>query len=160
MKLRRSGGMLGYALMGLGRLLPHVLSLPHFWPIDRDRILQVPIGLSSTPDRLIWWHSETGHFTIRSCYHMILEAKLRNNMQTNGSSSSMDWKGLWGLRLPPKIRVFLCLDILPLNAGSVRKRSCKIRCVISVVLLMRRLPSTYSFTALFLHIARVANLSL
>lgn len=80
-------------------------------------------------------------------------------MQTNGSNSSTDWKGLWGLRLPPKIRVFLCLDILPLNAGSVRKRSCKIRCVISVVL-MGRLPSTYSFTALFLHIARVANLSL
>lgn len=82
----------------------------YLWPIDRDRIFQVPIGLVTTPDCLYWSHSKTGKFTLRSCYHMILDSKLRGKETKAGAFSgvtSIYWKRLWAICLPPKIRVLL-----------------------------------------------------
>lgn len=98
------------------------------WPIDRDRIFQVPIGLVTTPDCLYWSHSKTGKFTLHSCYHMILDSKLRAKETKAGAFSgvtSIYWKWLWAICLPPKIRVLLwraCIDILPVGAELTRRK--------------------------------------
>ncbi|XP_012843491.1 PREDICTED: uncharacterized protein LOC105963619 [Erythranthe guttata] len=42
-----------------------------FWPIDQARILAVPIGGCNVKDRIIWHLSNTGKFTVKSCYHAI-----------------------------------------------------------------------------------------
>lgn len=99
----------------------------HFWGIDRDWILQVPVGLPTSRDRYVWCHSKTGNFTVRSCYHMILSAKIREDSRLNGSNSGerrLNWKGLWSLHLPSKVKVFLwraCTDIIPVRAELVRR---------------------------------------
>lgn len=76
----------------------------------------------------MWRHSKHGNFSVRSCYHMILAAKLSEDSTLNGSNSGerrLNWKGLWSLHLPPpKVKVFLwraCFDIIPVGDELVRR---------------------------------------
>ncbi|XP_012833681.1 PREDICTED: uncharacterized protein LOC105954555 [Erythranthe guttata] len=57
-----------------------------FWPIDREHILQVPLGVGYARDRLIWPFSHTGSFTVGSFYHLIFEKKLQGNSTSSDGS--------------------------------------------------------------------------
>ncbi|XP_012837526.1 PREDICTED: uncharacterized protein LOC105958069 [Erythranthe guttata] len=102
-----------------------------FWPIDRGRILSIPVGSREASDRWVWHYSGSGKFTVRSCYHNIISGQTLtsgSNPECKGSSSGevdRNWNVLWHLPIPPKIRVFLwraCLEILPTQAELTRRR--------------------------------------
>lgn len=88
-----------------------------FWPVDVHQILRVPFGSPATAEKLVWAFSKTGMFTVRSCYHSILEER-QLEAEGGGSldgDSHFRWEWIWSLKVPPKIRTFLwraCLDIL------------------------------------------------
>lgn len=98
------------------------------WPCDIPSVLQVPLGTNNTPDSSYWFYSKHGRFTVRSCYHLIMErAGALSSVESGGSRSlsAPEWKWLWGLQLPPKIRVFLwraCNEILPSKATLVHRK--------------------------------------
>lgn len=98
-----------------------------FWPVDVHHILQVPFGSPETADRLVWAFSKSGVFTVRSCYHSILEEQGAGD-RDRGSAYGMaqpQWKWIWKLRVPPKVRNFLwraCHDIIPTRAALFRRR--------------------------------------
>lgn len=89
-----------------------------FWPVDRARILAIPLGDPGTDDRLGLHYSKDGRFSVRSCYHMVVRSGEEAGPSGGGTSweSAFNWQAIWNLNLPPKIRVFLwraCLGILP-----------------------------------------------
>lgn len=78
----------------------------HFWSCDIDRILKMSLGSSMSPDQWFWFHLKHGQFTVRSCYHSIMESALASDTSTSGEANPMspeEWKWIWGLQLPPKI---------------------------------------------------------
>lgn len=98
------------------------------WSCDIPRVLQVPLGTHESEDVSYWFFSNNGHFTVRSCYHRIMEIKSGADSSTSGSSNLLEdkeWRWLWGLQLPPKVRTFLwraCNDIIPVRAAMVRRK--------------------------------------
>lgn len=47
-----------------------------FWPVDVHHVLQVPIRSPDTMDRLVWAFSKSGVFTVRSCYHNLIDGTI------------------------------------------------------------------------------------
>ncbi|XP_012827280.1 PREDICTED: uncharacterized protein LOC105948608 [Erythranthe guttata] len=70
-----------------------------FWPIDKQRILAVPIGTMHAQDRFVWHSCPNGQFSVKSCYRNILARprqlnQREGNANLTGSSGEpkMDWK--------------------------------------------------------------------
>ena len=95
----------------------------HLWPIDHNEVLKVPIGLFRGEDSLLWHFDKKGEYSVRSGYKAAIES--RN--QVGGSSNEEAvkwWKYLWGLRIPPKVKIFIwrCFhEILP-TAFNLERR--------------------------------------
>ncbi|XP_012833613.1 PREDICTED: uncharacterized protein LOC105954487 [Erythranthe guttata] len=103
----------------------------YFWPVDQDRILHVPIGSGLIEDSWVWHYSANGNFTVRSCYLNALNRRLepRASQRRAGGDGSgevaEDWKMVWKLKLPPKIKNFVwraCAEITPTGAELFRRR--------------------------------------
>lgn len=98
-----------------------------FWPIDRNRILSVPLGAITSDDRVVWHYTKDGKFLVKSAYQLLLAAKFSEGESRVGSSSGVPdvrWSELWGLNLLPKVRMFLwraTKNILPLGAELFRR---------------------------------------
>ncbi|XP_012851712.1 PREDICTED: uncharacterized protein LOC105971405 [Erythranthe guttata] len=102
-----------------------------FWPVDVERILAVPVGSVMAKDRWIWHFSKHGNFTVRSCYHHILSCAMtmvsrrRNESGSYSGVQQQNWKYIWQLPIPPKIRMFLWRlksNIIPTNAELFRRK--------------------------------------
>lgn len=98
-----------------------------FWPVDRARILAIPIGATEVEDRLIWHHAKDGKFSVKSCYHYIQvlrSSSMNSQGPSNSGMSAKQWNLIWTLKLPPKIRIFLwraCANILPTKVALFRR---------------------------------------
>ena len=42
----------------------------NFWPVDAERILQIPLSSHGQSDFISWHFSKSGCFTVRSAYHI------------------------------------------------------------------------------------------
>ncbi|KAL9151827.1 hypothetical protein ABFS82_11G077500 [Erythranthe guttata] len=62
-----------------------------FWPVDRSRILEVPIGHMEVEDRWIWRFSKHGNYTVRSCYHNALTMEITKKQETVEARSWTKW---------------------------------------------------------------------
>lgn len=75
-----------------------------FVSADVDRITQVPINTSNSPDTHLWAASDDGIFHVRDAYSIAINSRIV-------ASTSRDcdplWKKLWKLRIPPKAKIFL-----------------------------------------------------
>jgi hypothetical protein len=61
------------------------------------------------PDIIAWHYEKSGLFFVKSLYRLALMTD--HDLGSSGSSttpdgSRMDWKILWNLSIPPKIKVF------------------------------------------------------
>lgn len=96
-----------------------------FWPVDRSRILAIPLGAITVDDREIWHYEKNGCFSVRSCYRLALSAHLTTPGVSSGSGGIEGrWKEIWKLPIPPKIRIFLwraCLESLPVSIELFRR---------------------------------------
>ncbi|KAG8363091.1 hypothetical protein BUALT_BualtUnG0005200 [Buddleja alternifolia] len=77
-----------------------------FWPPDATSILSIPLARYSCPDSLIWHYSKNGLFSVKSAYH-VARSLITEDGPSRSSSSSADWRFIWGAKLPHKIRVFI-----------------------------------------------------
>ncbi|KAG8380966.1 hypothetical protein BUALT_Bualt06G0071400 [Buddleja alternifolia] len=74
-----------------------------FWPPDATSILSIPLARYSCPDSLIWHYSKNGLFSVKSAYH-VARSLITEDGPSRSSSSSADWRFIWGAKLPHKIR--------------------------------------------------------
>ena len=89
-------------------------------------ICSIPLPPRPKPDRLFWNDTKTGIFTVKSAYHLQMQAQ---SAATEGECSSVGkdrkfWKFLWSMSIPPKVKAFLwraCLGILPANELLCRR---------------------------------------
>ncbi|KAF4364303.1 hypothetical protein G4B88_028423 [Cannabis sativa] len=71
-------------------------------------ILSLPPPDPSKPDTYFWQHSTSGHYSVRTGYHVAKQAI--NRVQPSSSNTetlTRWWKSLWRLPIPPKIRHFV-----------------------------------------------------
>jgi hypothetical protein len=79
-----------------------------FWPIDVNRILQIPLTLGRE-DCVAWHYNRNVMFCLKSAYHCQWKSKYDpriHTLQATGESRSQAWKHLWKLDLPGKIKIF------------------------------------------------------
>lgn len=101
-----------------------------FWPEDANIILQIPIQ-EQTCDFLAWHYDKKGLFSVKSAYMVAVDNVVRESSSGLTSTSNaetensdFDWKKLWALPLPSKVRHFLwriATYSLPLRTKLKRK---------------------------------------
>uniref|UniRef100_A0A803P1E8 RNase H type-1 domain-containing protein n=1 Tax=Cannabis sativa TaxID=3483 RepID=A0A803P1E8_CANSA len=90
-------------------------------------ILSLPPPDPSKPDTYFWQHSTSGHYSVRTGYHVAKQAI--NRVQPSSSNTetlTRWWKSLWRLPIPPKIRHFayrLAQHTLP-TTNNLYNRHC------------------------------------
>lgn len=85
-----------------------------FTPADVVTITGIPICTRRQADYWAWHHDRRGMFTVRSAYYMLVHKKDQNSAEINAEAGCSDsatakkeWKQLWSIRVPSKIRIFL-----------------------------------------------------
>jgi hypothetical protein len=70
---------------------------------DAAEISRLPLNLLNREDEPIWRYSKNGNYTVRSTYYQLMEHIVdNNNLKEPGN-----WKTLWRLNVPNKVRIFL-----------------------------------------------------
>ncbi|CAL1412090.1 unnamed protein product [Linum trigynum] len=93
----------------------------NFNPQDRRRINQIPIPRVQESDVRVWGWDKLGNYSVKSGYHVWRKKKLEG---LGERYIPVDWKRLWQLQLPPKVRVFLWKwgsNILPTGANLSKR---------------------------------------
>lgn len=72
-------------------------------------IIKIPTSISHGPDKLIWSHSKSGIYTVKSGY---FQARRGNQSRLSIPSSSYSpsksmWSRLWTIPTSPKVRIFM-----------------------------------------------------
>jgi hypothetical protein len=87
-----------------------------FWPIDVQRILNIPLARNRMDDFISWHFTKTGVFSVRSCYYVEWEhqhgRKLRRTSGYGTSSTLPIWKTMWSLSVLAKIKIHLWSSLL------------------------------------------------
>ena len=94
-----------------------------FWPIDWDVIFSIPLGMTESTDRRIWHFDSKGCYTVRSGYHVAMNAMVEEHSSTVSSDNNW-WRLLWNATMPSKVKICLWRvfhGILP-TASSLAKR--------------------------------------
>ncbi|KAA3475778.1 Ribonuclease H-like superfamily protein [Gossypium australe] len=80
--------------------------------VDHDqarRILNIPLAQTNAKDTLVWRHDNTGEYTVKSGYRVLLSGRSQltsHNLAMDGNYSNF-YKMLWELQLPSKIKIHL-----------------------------------------------------
>ncbi|KAF8390026.1 hypothetical protein HHK36_024547 [Tetracentron sinense] len=92
-------------------------------------ICLIPLPRYQQEDQVLWHHSPSGTFSVRSAYHHLINLHPMGKARCPSSSSSVlsadCWRLLWRLPIPPKLCWFLwrCLhNAVPVNTNIVRQR--------------------------------------
>jgi hypothetical protein len=87
-----------------------------FWPVDVQRILNIPLASGLMQDFVSWHFTKTGIFSVRSCYHVEWDhqhdIKLRRTSGYGTSSNLPVWKTIWSLGVPAKVKIHLWRSLL------------------------------------------------
>ncbi|XP_060965559.1 uncharacterized protein LOC133034485 [Cannabis sativa] len=77
----------------------------HFGAIDIERILSIPLSSLPREDLLIWHHSYTGVYSVKSGYHLAASLETLDS-HSPSSSNRQWWNRFWSLSLPKKVKIF------------------------------------------------------
>ncbi|CAL5322866.1 unnamed protein product [Camellia sinensis] len=78
-------------------------------PEEVAAIVAIPISIENIPDSFIWHHEAKGSYTVKSGYIAMVNKGASSSHSKPSSSfcwSDKEWKFIWGLTLPPKIKHF------------------------------------------------------
>lgn len=91
-----------------------------FSPRDRNAILNIPLSLLSTEDKIIWHWSSNGIYSIKTGYRVLTE-KIEENSHLFAEGN---WARIWKANVPHKVRQFLwsaARDTLPTRVNLQAK---------------------------------------
>ena len=102
----------------------------HLLPMDADIVRQIPLSHTNQCDFYAWPYEKSGVFSVRSCYKMVMETKMRRKKWLTGGTDpsntfqqESNWKKLWGIQVPAKLRIFAWrLVWASLPTGQERQR--------------------------------------
>lgn len=86
---------------------------------DVLRIKSTPLPPAGVPDSLTWHFSRDGRYSVKSSYNLAARLVSDRRLAVEG-----DWKILWSLSVPPRVKDFLwraCRDCLPTKVNLFHK---------------------------------------
>lgn len=92
----------------------------HFLDFEAGEVLEMPLASIALDDAYVWNYEKSGIYTVRSGYKFIRFYKNVVNGEVGASSENPLWQKIWGMVVPPKVRVFLwrmCSGALPTDVG-------------------------------------------
>ena len=84
-------------------------------PRDVQAIAQTPASTTRGGDQLIWHFTKNGMYLVKSGYRLSLIGRDQHVSAGNRGN----WLTIWNLKLPPRVKIFLCracLGCLPVRA--------------------------------------------
>ena len=97
-----------------------------FKPKEVQLIRGISLGDVSTRDRLIWPHTQSGTYTVKSGYNLLSKEKENSDpLNNNLAPSQKVWKIIWSLSVPPKVRNFLwraAKNAIPVKTNLVKRQ--------------------------------------
>ncbi|KAK6144889.1 hypothetical protein DH2020_021709 [Rehmannia glutinosa] len=91
----------------------------YFCERDVNQILRIPLYYSDEKDSIIWHHSKTGAYTVKSGYKLLVNSIIDEQLGTAGA-----WRKIWQMKVPSKIKFFLwraCTNCLPTRSNLAHK---------------------------------------
>ncbi|KAJ8439454.1 hypothetical protein Cgig2_008485 [Carnegiea gigantea] len=108
-----------YARLCVGDLIDGELGVWKEDMVDVEATLNIPVSQNWPPDRPIWHFSPNGDLTVKSAYHVIMQSKVAHRAGGSGDEIRSKWKAIWGLCVPPRIKLFAwwsCIGALPTSS--------------------------------------------
>lgn len=102
----------------------HDLVCDIFNPQDAKNILAIPLSQTTSDDSWIWLPGVQGKYEVKSGYRVLSSSR----SQPLCATIAFDWKKLWALAIPPKVKNFIwralqnCLPTL----GNLRRRQVEV----------------------------------
>ncbi|CAN1806221.1 Transposon TX1 uncharacterized 149 kDa protein [Linum perenne] len=90
-------------------------------------IRMIPIGPPTMEDKWLWHKDRKGRFSVKSCYRLMKEGHQRPR-NPEELSRERDWRWLWQLPIPSKVKLFLwrgCCNLLPTRKNLHRRKCCE-----------------------------------
>ncbi|XP_050217814.1 uncharacterized protein LOC126668671 [Mercurialis annua] len=79
----------------------------HFHQEDALKILSIPLPYWPYNDKLVWHYHSQGKYTVKSGYYIALNSGYKPYQSLIPQLQKPDWKLLWNLKIPNKIKVFI-----------------------------------------------------
>lgn len=95
-----------------------------FLPFEAAEVLAIPLSSLPLSDEFFWSYEKTGVYSVKSGYNFINFYKGATDNGGQTSDGTKLWHWIWGLAVPPKVRVFLwrlCNGALPTARGLHRR---------------------------------------
>lgn len=119
------------------------------WEEEANEVLAMPISLSEVEDKLVWYFTPNGTYSVKSGYELAFHMKCNGMLGKRGTGESSRreeekqmWNELWSLPTPGKIKHFLwkCYhNILLVQEVLFKRGSREILCVQCVWKSLRQL---------------------
>lgn len=75
-----------------------------FKPEEAQLIIGIPLGNTSASDRVIWPHTPSSVYTIKSDYYLLSQDRNLLNDDTNNPTPPRKlWKFIWSMSVPSKV---------------------------------------------------------
>lgn len=91
---------------------------------DIETILKIPLPKEQSENKVMWHFDKREEYSVKSGYQLALKMKFPNEASTSDSSSKQ-WKVLWSLDLPEKIKIFMwraAKNLLPFAENLWKRR--------------------------------------
>ncbi|CAN1318107.1 LINE-1 retrotransposable element ORF2 protein [Linum perenne] len=88
-----------------------------------QEIRSIPIGPPNLRDKWIWHFDSKGLFSIKSCYNLLKNG--RRDLRAADGSTNREWKWIWQLSIPPKVKFFawrIVSNLLPTKENMMRRK--------------------------------------
>ena len=97
-----------------------------FKPKEAQLINDIPLGNASACDRVIWSHTQSGVYTVKSDYYFLSQD--RNLLDGDFNSLTPPrklWKFIWSMSVPSKVQNFLwraAKNVIPIETSLVKRK--------------------------------------
>ena len=97
-----------------------------FKPDEVQLIRGISLGDVSARDRIIWPHTQSGTYSVKSGYYLLSKEKENlDSLNTNLAPTQKLWKTIWSLSVPPKVRNFVwraAKNAIPVKTNLVKRQ--------------------------------------
>ena len=89
-------------------------------------IRSIPLGNVSTRDKIVWSHSQSSVYSVKSGYYFFSKDQyMLNDGSVSSKQSQKLWKLIWSLSVPAKVRNFMwrtAKNAIPVKTNLVKRK--------------------------------------
>ena len=97
-----------------------------FQPEEVKLIKSIPLGNVSTLDKIVWSHSQSGVYSVKSGYYFLSkDQSMLNDGSVSSEQSQKLWKLIWSLSVPAKVQNFMwrtAKNAIPMKTNLVKRK--------------------------------------